>query len=84
MKKMTAGGGWPAIWYTLKKARAAGGLVRMVPRALIAQCVQDCALGMGGQQGGMRNEAGRFPEVCKKVHSGHGRGHARAGAGGVL
>jgi len=25
-----------------------------------------CALGMGGQQGGMRNEAGRFPEVCKK------------------
>ena len=25
-----------------------------------------CALGMGGQQGGMVNEAGRFPEVCKK------------------
>lgn len=25
-----------------------------------------CALGMGGQQGGMTNEAGRFPEVCKK------------------
>jgi molybdopterin-dependent oxidoreductase alpha subunit len=25
-----------------------------------------CALGMGGQLGGMRNEAGRFPEVCKK------------------
>ncbi len=25
-----------------------------------------CALGMGGQQGGMRNELGRFPEVCKK------------------
>jgi len=25
-----------------------------------------CALGMGGQAGGMRNELGRFPEVCKK------------------
>jgi len=25
-----------------------------------------CALGMGGQRGGMVNEAGHFPEVCKK------------------
>jgi len=25
-----------------------------------------CALGMGGQLGGMRNEAGHWPEVCKK------------------
>ncbi len=25
-----------------------------------------CALGMGGQNGGMVNEAGHFPEVCKK------------------
>ncbi len=25
-----------------------------------------CALGMGGAKGGMRNEAGHFPEVCKK------------------
>ena len=25
-----------------------------------------CALGMGGQQGGMVNEAGSFPEICKK------------------
>ena len=25
-----------------------------------------CALGMGGQLGGMVNEEGRFPEVCKK------------------
>jgi len=25
-----------------------------------------CAFGMGGQMGGMRNEAGSFPEVCKK------------------
>jgi molybdopterin-dependent oxidoreductase alpha subunit len=25
-----------------------------------------CALGMGGQAGGMRNETGHWPEVCKK------------------
>lgn len=25
-----------------------------------------CALGMGGQKGGMTNEAGHFPEFCKK------------------
>src|SRR6185369_13954986 len=25
-----------------------------------------CGLGMGGQAGGMVNEAGHFPEVCKK------------------
>jgi molybdopterin-dependent oxidoreductase alpha subunit len=25
-----------------------------------------CAVGMGGQGGGMRNEVGSFPEVCKK------------------
>lgn len=25
-----------------------------------------CALGMGGQNGGMRNEQGHWPEVCKK------------------
>lgn len=25
-----------------------------------------CAVGMGGQKGGMRNEAGHWPEVCKK------------------
>ena len=25
-----------------------------------------CALGMGGQKGGMTNEVGKFPEICKK------------------
>ncbi len=32
----------------------------------VEERVQDCALGMGGQQGGMVNEAGYFPAVCKK------------------
>jgi hypothetical protein len=25
MKKLTSGGGWQAIWYTLRKAREVGG-----------------------------------------------------------
>src|SRR5262245_11607369 len=66
MKRPSSGGGWPAILYTLKKARASGGIVRML-RALSARnACKTCALGMGGQLGGMRNERGRFPEVCKK------------------
>ena len=32
----------------------------------LAQRLQDVRLGMGGQAGGMVNEAHRFPEVCKK------------------
>jgi hypothetical protein len=35
-----------------------------------------CALGMGGQKGGMVNEAGRFPGGLQEVAAGHGRRHA--------
>lgn len=66
MKKLTAGGGWPAIWYTVRKARATGGIWRMYKALRSNNACKTCALGMGGQQGGMVNEAGRFPEVCKK------------------
>src|SRR6476620_9801498 len=66
MRKPRAGGGWPAIAYTLKKARAAGGVLRMYRAVSSRNACKTCALGMGGQKGGMVNEAGRFPEVCKK------------------
>ncbi|MGQ0626902.1 MAG: FdhF/YdeP family oxidoreductase [Phycisphaerales bacterium] len=66
MKRLTAGGGFPAIWYTVKQARAAGGLLRMLRAMTSRNACKTCALGMGGQQGGMTNELGRFPEVCKK------------------
>lgn len=66
MRRMKSGGGWPAIWYTLRKSRQAGGLWKMF-RALSARnACKTCALGMGGQQGGMVNEKGHWPEVCKK------------------
>ncbi len=66
MKKVSSGGGWPAIWYTLRKARQAGGLMKMWKAMRSRNACKTCALGMGGQRGGMVNEIGRFPEVCKK------------------
>jgi molybdopterin-dependent oxidoreductase alpha subunit len=65
MNQLSAGGGWPAIRYALRKAREVG----VVPlwRALRSKnTCKTCALGMGGQRGGMVNERGRSPEVCKK------------------
>lgn len=66
MKTPRSGGGIPAIVYSLKAARRAGG-VRATYKALRSNnACKTCALGMGGQKGGMVNEAGHFPEVCKK------------------
>jgi molybdopterin-dependent oxidoreductase alpha subunit len=47
-------------------AHQTGGVVRMVKALRTRNTCKTCALGMGGQKGGMVNEAGRFPEVCKK------------------
>ncbi len=62
---MHSGGGWAAIMYTLRQANRVGWL--RLWRAMRAKnACKTCALGMGGQKGGMVNEAGHFPEVCKK------------------
>ncbi len=66
MKQVNRGGGWPAIWYTLSKAREVGGIVKLWKAMRTKNACKTCALGMGGQDGGMVNEAGHFPEVCKK------------------
>ena len=63
---MNSGGGWPAILYTLKKSREVGGLLKMYKALRSRNACKTCALGMGGQKGGMVNESGGFPEVCKK------------------
>jgi len=65
MKPMTSGGGWKAIGYTLQTARDVGWL-RLWRAMRSRNACKTCALGMGGQSGGMVNEAGHFPEVCKK------------------
>src|SRR5262245_54444637 len=65
MKSIKRGGGWAAISYTLRMARKVGW--RQLWQALRSRnACKTCALGMGGQAGGMRNESGHWPEVCKK------------------
>ena len=66
MGRVKTGGGWRAVLYTLKKAREAGGLWALWKAMWSKNACKTCALGMGGQAGGMVNEAGHFPEVCKK------------------
>src|SRR5438552_7334771 len=62
--RVAAGGGLAAV---MRKGREAGGLLRLDRRLRSHNACKTCALGMGGQQGGMADEAGRFPEVCKKA-----------------
>lgn len=65
MKEYKSGGGWQALRYTWRKSREVGAL-RLYRAMSSKNACKTCALGMGGQAGGMRNEAGHFPEVCKK------------------
>lgn len=66
MLRVRTGGGWPAILYTFRKAREAGGLWKFWKAMRSKNACKTCAVGMGGQKGGMVNERGVFPEVCKK------------------
>ena len=59
-------GGWGAIRYSLKMANRAGGLWPMLKALASKNNCKSCALGMGGQKGGMRDEKGHFPAVCNK------------------
>lgn len=51
--------------YVGKKALEVGPL-KLYRRLRSKNACKTCALGMGGQLGGMVNETGHFPEVCKK------------------
>ncbi|MGE5596145.1 MAG: FdhF/YdeP family oxidoreductase [Hyphomicrobiales bacterium] len=64
--RVSAGGGWPAVFYVLKKGRESGSYLDLYRRLRSRNACKTCAFGMGGQRGGMVNEAGHFPEVCKK------------------
>ena len=65
MKAPRSGGGWKAIAYTLRMANRVGWWKLWTAMRSKNAC-KTCALGMGGQLGGMVNEGGYFPEVCKK------------------
>ncbi|VAX39844.1 Putative formate dehydrogenase oxidoreductase protein [hydrothermal vent metagenome] len=66
MKKPRSAGGWAAIKYSFKKASESGGALKFWKALRSKNACKTCALGMGGQKGGMVNELGHFPEVCKK------------------
>jgi molybdopterin-dependent oxidoreductase alpha subunit len=65
MRTVRSGGGWRAIWYSLKMVSKVGWL-KMLRSLSRRNACKTCALGMGGQKGNMVNEAGAFPEICKK------------------
>jgi molybdopterin-dependent oxidoreductase alpha subunit len=65
MRKTKAGGGWQALYYSLKYAMDVGPW-RLWKKMVSRNACKTCAVGMGGAKGGMVNEAGHFPEVCKK------------------
>lgn len=63
--RKTVGGGTKKVLYTLETVRKIG--LKDAARALKARnTCKACGLGMGGQRGGMTNEAGEFPSVCNK------------------
>ena len=63
---MNIHGGFRSIAYVLKKSWASGGIRAMWKAMRTPNACKTCALGMGGQLGGMVNESGKFPEFCKK------------------
>ncbi|MCA9035396.1 MAG: FdhF/YdeP family oxidoreductase [Planctomycetaceae bacterium] len=65
MKTPRYGGGWKAIAYSMKVASRVGWW-NMWKAMRSRNTCKTCAVGMGGQLGGMVNEGGHFPEVCKK------------------
>ncbi|HMO37312.1 MAG TPA: hypothetical protein PKA06_14840, partial [Gemmatales bacterium] len=65
MRRVRSGGGWAAIQYSLRMANKVGWL-RFWKAMRSKNACKTCAVGMGGVRGGMVNEAGQFPEVCKK------------------
>lgn len=63
--KQVVGGGTKKVLYTLNTIRQMG--VTRAAKALNSKnACKACALGMGGQLGGMTNELGEFPSVCNK------------------
>ena len=61
----TIGGGMKKVLYTLSTAKRIG-LLNSAKALKARNTCKACALGMGGQRGGMTNELDEFPSVCNK------------------
>src|SRR5690554_1210904 len=59
------GGGPKKVLYTLKTVSRIG-LLNSAKALNSHNACKACALGMGGQRGGMTDEQGEFPSVCNK------------------
>jgi len=64
--KVKSGGGWPAIRYSFRMGKKAGGVFKLYRALRSSNACKTCAVGMGGVSGGMRNELGQRFQVCKK------------------
>jgi molybdopterin-dependent oxidoreductase alpha subunit len=65
MSRKQIGGGAKKVLYALATA-ARIGLPKAAKALTSKNTCKACGLGMGGQRGGMTNEAGEFPSVCNK------------------
>ena len=76
MKTVKSGGGLPAIWYVLRKAREAGGYRAMYQALRTPNACKTCALGYGwtARRHGQRSRA--LPRSVQEVGAGHGGRHA--------
>ena len=74
--KVGSGGGFRAIRYTWKKGREAGGIWKLYKAMRSRNACKTCALGMGGQKGGMVNEIGIVPRSLQEKFAGDGCRHA--------
>ena len=63
--KPPVGGGPKKVLYTLRTVQRMG-LANSAKALRARNTCKACGLGMGGQMGGMTNEAGEFPSVCNK------------------
>lgn len=65
MARTSIGGGPKKVLYALRTASRIG-LPKATKALTSKNACKACGLGMGGQRGGMTNEAGEFPSVCNK------------------
>jgi molybdopterin-dependent oxidoreductase alpha subunit len=65
MARTSVGGGPKKVLYALRTASRIG-LPKAAKALTSKNACKACGLGMGGQRGGMTNEAGEFPSICNK------------------
>ena len=76
MKKLKAGGGWPALFYAWKKARQAGGILKLWRAMRIEERLQDLRARHGRPARRHGQRARPLPRSLQEESAGDGRRHA--------